>query len=738
MILTACSGDSAIDGVKEIPNRFGNVVNALDDFSPGSTGDSSNARGLEANQVRITMEVPVDFAPDGEPTRRNLRIVVPDQVEVFHTNTAAQRLGSVPYTTEAGEDGHLILTFNNGVPIGPDVIIEASYTGTRSITMKALAADSDRDIKVNPFSDYLVESVIWNKYQATDLQTVQSCVDDARCLNKYVWGAIADQVHDFEIDIPGNADAAQARERLGQRADFAGYVDAMADYALLGSSSSGSIRASSADYHSIFFSLELGQTSREPSLMGAGQWGVRSSREENLTGTGDAYLYPALSLTSFDTFGIDVTTLVTDIPYNRETLIHGYHGGQLFAERARGDWEPNGHASAPGAATLTPPYSDDDPRAARLLAGRSLYQTITGRESNRLNGWTRNPYYFDAYTSAPAGNTSSPDRLLGSYFTAGKAIALADEDGKLKRRETLEEHYLSVFELHLKRSEAFDLSIAAGQTYNAVYLASQFGGANPVVFETGYGTWQLNPAENDEADGTLTANTFEVARAVDGSVTSHDTGSRTDAWNLANRDSLISGVQIRIGRLSLFQSEKDGGDGQPGSTRPGFGQPDLGLGASTPDGSLLAFNIEQAPSLGNGLAIASPQHNNALPGNAAYRIQGVISEMADDTNRLIHVHGTLTLNGGDAHVTLGGLDVVHKVTANELLHPETGRVTQTTQVLAMTDNADGQITIGNAGELQLQGFHSPDGETLFLTVQNRAGIQHQTGLLLATLIPSEE
>ena len=82
LLLSACGGgDSAIDGAKDIPNRFGNTQNALDDFSSGSTGDSSNARGLKPNQVRVTMELPVNLAPEGEQTRRNLRLVIPDPFE---------------------------------------------------------------------------------------------------------------------------------------------------------------------------------------------------------------------------------------------------------------------------------------------------------------------------------------------------------------------------------------------------------------------------------------------------------------------------------------------------------------------------------------------------------------------------------------------------------------------------------------------------------------------------------
>lgn len=740
LILTACSGDSAIDGVKEIPNRFGNAVNALDDFSPGSTGDSNNARGLRPNEVRVTMEVPVNVAPDGEPTRRNLRIVIPDKVEVFRTNTAKQRIGSVPYTTASGADGHLVLTFEDGVPIAPDVIIEASYTGATSITMKALAADSDRDIKVNPFSDYLVERVIWDKYQPVDLQTVQSCVDDALCLNKYVWSAIADQVHDFEIDIPDNANASLARELLHGRADFSRYVDDMADYALLEPGSSGRIRASSADYNSVFFALELGQTFRESTVEGAGQWGVRSTREERLPGTEPAYLYPALSLASFDTFNIEVTTLVTDMPYHRETLIHGSdgNGGQLFYARDKSHWDPNSHASAPGAATLTPNYPDDTPEAARLLAGRSLYQSVTGRESNRLNGWTRNPYFFDAYTSAPEDNASSPDRVLGNYFTAGKAIALADDNGKLKRRQTLEDHFLSVFELHLQRSQAFDLSVVAGQTYNVLYLASQFANAGPLVFETGHGTWALESADTDEADGNVEADTFVVTRSPDGTVSSADSSSRSEAWNLANRKSLVTGGPKNIGRLTLFQSDQDVSTNQTESERFDSGQPDLGLGAATPDGSLMAFNLDAAQNLGNGLAIASRQHDKPLADKASFQVQGVIVEMTNDSNRLIQARGTLYLDGTSSNLSLKSLDVVHNITDNEVLEPETGRVEATVQTLVITANADGQISFGSEGSLQLHGFYSPDAEAMFLTLKNSNGTEHQTGLLMATLIPESD
>src|SRR5690606_882866 len=133
-----------------------------------------------------------------------------------------------------------------------------------------------------------------------------------------------DQVHDFEIDIPENANVTQATSTLADRADFASYVADMADYALLGQASSDRISASAADYNSVFLGLELGQTFRESNVAGAGQWGVRMAQVERLTEDNRAFLYPALTLTSFDAFNLNITSLATDIPYDRQTQIHGF------------------------------------------------------------------------------------------------------------------------------------------------------------------------------------------------------------------------------------------------------------------------------------------------------------------------------------------------------------------------------------------------------------------------------
>ncbi len=719
LILTACGGgDSAIDGARNMPNRFGNTVNALDDFSPGSTGDSSNARGLEPNEVRVTMEVPVSFAPSAEATRRNLRIVIPDQIQVYRTNNSLQKLEDIDYTTATGDDGHFIVGFKNGLPIGPDVVIEATWNGGGGITMKALAADSDRDVKVNPFSHYVVEETLGN-YDASEFQTVMNCVNDAGgglCLNKYVWSTLADQVHDFEIEIGSNANLDTALARLKARADFAAYVNNLASYALLDESSSGSISASAADYNSVFFGLELGQSFRDAATENAGQWGVRTAQEQDLTGNGDAFLYPALTLTSFNAFGLNVTSLATDIPYDRQTITHTANNS--FTTQA---WERNSHSSSPGAATLTPDASVEG--SARLLAGRALYQSITDQGSSQINGWTRNPYYLDAFTTEPENDQTGPDRVLASYFTAGKAIELQDEGGKLKRRGTLENHFLSAFELHLLRSESFDLTSVQGD-YNLVYLAASFGGTDPVAFETGSGTLNAGSPAGNELTATVATTSFAMNRADNGSINLPPPTLTSESFRIANRLSRLSVGNRFMGRLSLCRTCPD----------TDFRKPDVGQGAATPDGSLVAFNLDDS-YLGDGLMIAGETHSSSLPENGQYRVQGVIIGMDSDSNELLQVNnGLLQLTGATAAtLTAPTFQISHTVSDSRVSAPVGATLSESFSYAA----TGGAVTL-TGSELVLKGFYTADADQLFLVLEDDSPTTPRTGLLMATLIPADE
>ncbi|MBU2954493.1 hypothetical protein [Marinobacter sp. F3R08] len=711
LITAGCgSGEDAIEGARSQPNDFVGNKNPVEDFSTGSTGDSSNAGGLASNEVRITMEVPDGVTSEGETTRRNLRIVQPDRVSVYYTNPALQNLGEPPVSIRTDSEGFTIIEFTNGLPLGPDVIIDASYGNTR---MRALAADADRDVKVNPFSEYLVRNTL-SRYTADEFQTIMDCVADNNgelCLNKYVWSTLADQVHDFEIDIPSNVGLSGALDVLESRADFSRYVSAMAGYAVLDETSSGKISASSADYNTVFLGIELGQTFLESTLSGSGQWGVRTAQEEQLTDeNGTGYVYPALTLTSFDAFDIRVTSLANDIPYDREVLIH--QAGNEFFVRGSDQWERNTHSSSPGAATLL--------EDTRLLAGRALFQSITGRDSSRIIGWTRNPYYLDALTSAPLDETTGPDRVISSYFSAGKAIELEAEGDQLQRLTTLEDQYLSVLEVNLLRKEGFESTTLNGRNYNTVYLATRFSEqTTPLTVETGLGQWQIDGGTISQSQ-TYTA----VQRNNSGTVTTPATGTRTESWTLSNRTSRLSKGDLDIGRLNLDIT----------TASSDLAQPDIGIGASTPDGTLMAFNLEDSP-LGDGILIASEQTANSAPVTGQFRFQGVALALTADTNRLRHFDNALLTIDSSSAATLSSvaLTSTHFVDKGTVTTPTLESPPDTSLTYRQLGAGQVQFTAGN---LTLEGFYTASQDQFFLRLRSTQGNEEQIGLVIATRTPS--
>ncbi len=715
LLITACGGgSSAIDGARNDPNDFSGGASRDDSFSESSTGDSTNTSGLANNEVRVTLEVPGSYAPDEPAIRRNLRVVPADRITVYTSNTALQQVASVDVSQRTDSDGSVILAFPGGLPLGPDVLIEARYGNA---VLRAMASDADRDIKVNPFSEYLVRYGLAS-YTAGELDQLQACIDATFCLNKYVWSTLADQVQDFEIELPSNATVDTAIDVLHNRGDFASYVSHMADYALLDDSSSGKISVSSADYNSVFLSLGLGQSFAESSISGAGAWSTQTAQEEKQTNNaGTGYVYPALTLASFDAFNIKVTSLATDIPYDRDVLLHA--DGNNFYRRGPEVWDRNTHSSSPGAATLQD--------GVRLLAGRSLYQSITGRGSSRVIGWTRNPYYLDAYVSAPARNTVGPDRVLASYFDAGKAIELDDSGGQLTRGATLENTFSSVFELHLLRpasGTSFDPTVIYGGQYNVVYLASRYDNdALPLALEAGLGTWSVGN------DGTINQGLARsiVRQGSSGAVIRDESGTITTSWLISNRLSRLSNGDRYIGRLNL----------DIGTPTANFATPDIGMGASTPDGSLLAFNLDRSV-LGNGLLIAAerPGTTPAPPASGRYRIQGVIAGVSGTDDRLRQLNdAVLTLTSStSAQITGESISIVHDVAADTVTPPA---ATTENHTLAYSSNvpAAGQVQFTD-GTLTLDGFFSADQSQLFLRARETdTDGRESVGLVLATRLP---
>lgn len=316
------------------------------------------------------------------------------------------------------------------------------------------------------------------------------------------------------------------------------------------------------------------------------------------------------------------------------------------------------------------------------------------------------------------GGFEAPDRVLNGYFSAGKAIQLQLQGQELKRERTLENHYLSALEVNLARSDDFDLGRLSDRDYNVVTFATLLGSTGePVRYEAGAGQWRIS---GQTITQTL-SDTLTVSRDEDGTVTS-STVDRSGQRNVSHRTATLSDGDRNIGRLNLDLTNPplDGG------------KPDLGVGASTPDGSLLSFNLDNFDT-GDGLLIAAAQASGA-PVSGNYRLQGLTMAMASGINRLSHYQdATLTINSGsNATLVPKGLAVVHDV-SDEQVQPPTA-LAESAIDLAYGSPGDGQITFVSAN-LRFDGFVTGDQGQIFLRVSDLIAEEKTLGLVMATLLP---
>jgi hypothetical protein len=314
---------------------------------------------------------------------------------------------------------------------------------------------------------------------------------------------------------------------------------------------------------------------------------------------------------------------------------------------------------------------------------------------------------------------TGPDRVIGGYFSAGKAIELAAEDDQLRRIATLEDHYLSVLEINLLRQEGFDAGTLNGREYNIVYLANRFSDETPpLAIEAGVGQWQINGGTVSQSQSFTT-----VQRGNSGNVTTDPTGTRTESWTLSNRTSRLSKGDVNIGRLNLDITTASGN----------FEQPDIGIGASTPDGSLMAFNLDDSP-LGDGLLIAVEQTGNSAPTNGQFRLQGVAFALAPDTNRLRHFDNALLTIDSSSAATLSpvALTTTHAVDNETVTKPALESHADIN--LTYSQPGEGQVQF-TAGNLVLEGFHTASQDQFYLRFRTTEGNEEQVGLVIATRLP---
>jgi len=241
-----------------------------------------------------------------------------------------------------------------------------------------------------------------------------------------------------------------------------------------------------------------------------------------------------------------------------------------------------------------------------------------------------------------------------------------------------------------------------------------------------------------EAGGESHADSFMISRrnGNPANVVSRASADNRALWNLRNRVSRMSNGERYIGRLSLFNQQAD-----TGANPDGPEQPDMGLGASTPDGSLLAFNLAGS-YLGNGLMVAAAAPSAPLPEQASYRVQGVIVGLADEENQLDHLSGgTLTIRGSDAQLESDLVEVSHRPATDELGLPArtrpasgTSRAPDLTGHYTLNANPDGRLLLSASG-YSLEGFYTGQGDQIFLVLKDGQPANPRTGLIMATRIP---
>jgi hypothetical protein len=705
-LLTACSGSGdANEEAASRPNSFPGLSNPGDGFSEGRTGDLTNTSGLNANEVKVTVEVPASLAPDGELSRRNLRLTQPDSVRVYRSNEDLAEVASVPVNTRTNDDGFTIIEFLNGQPLGPDVLIEVTVQGTE---IRAFATDRDQDIKVNPFSEYIVRSGL-GEYSASEFAMVMECVNATEeiCINKFVWSTLADQIQDFEIDIPSGTSFEGAVAFLGNRADFKGYVNGMAALALVPPESSGQIDADSLALTSAFFGVELGRSNLASSGDSRpGQWGTRRATEEVIESNGTAVVYPGMTLASLNIFGINGTFISGDVPYERNTLVQ--FDSDSFESRSPDFWELNSHATTSNPASIE--------NGKNLISGQSLLQTITRKTRPSAIGWTRNPFVRNAYLQDDANDEGDLGGLLSSYFTGGKAIELNGSSGNYERSQQLEEHFVSVFDISLPQSDNFSIA-TLGNGYNLVSLSLQLGLEDrPFRAESIVGNWN-----GDDGNYTQTATANELTRSSGGTVALGPVSRTLEGPRLvSNRTSVRNTDNANLGRLNLDVTNPSGNRARPA----------VGIGASNPDGSLIAFNLSNGDN-GEGILIGLERGNNPARAQGTYRMQGTIIDLSFDTNRLRQIiDAPLSINGPqEATVNFAGLDVVQTVSDASLQSP---RALQSEEDISMVFVQEGSSVTFTAGNLELTGFAASDAHFMVLQVHDtQASGQQSLGLVIA-------
>lgn len=695
-LLTGClesAGDSASN-----KNSFSGGDGTGLGFSESSSGSVTNESNLEQNQLRVSVQVPEGIA-EGEGGRRNLLTTTNADLAVTRVNADLQTVETLNPRIKT-EENAFVLTFRNRsqAPSDIDLIVTATVG---SNTYQAPLAAGSRHVRLNPFTDYLVHQVIGNELDSTDISKLKGC-SESLCPQALVWSPLVDQVQNFEIDIPSNSSAGQARSFLADRADFADFV-AQATRALkldedrIGSLE-GTVDTSTTSFNTVYYgtSLNLDRTQNIPF------WATRTiSRGESVSNGGVGFAYPSLTLTSFalELLDLSVTSVASDVPYIRNSA--------NFSDL---DGMTNTHSTSPGPAFIRDGQS--------LIASRPVLQSIT-RQGDRTTGWAPDPHFLAGYL---LGETNDPTALLSSYFHAGKTLSLTSTgDEQFERDQTLEDQATSALEINLPQwGDKDGDSMSPEPDYNMI-------GFEVIPAEDDSGSLSMVRATLGEWTRTgSTGNSFfveEDTTATDPVVWELTNGAAVDDSNTGSNNPYEGPAEISAIDVRFSSDDTPDFKGHTFYNHDSVEIQEAGLdkpnGALSPDHRWMAFSARTAGSSNTGdfIRIAHHHDGDSITDGAQYRLVGYEITLDNGDERLEQLNGScLEAGGSDTQLIERGLRVSRTLsTAGSYTPPETFENDPLT--LDPISNSEGQFTIADPDsnhDTVIKGFVADEGDTLVM------------------------
>ncbi|TVP57495.1 MAG: hypothetical protein EA349_06480 [Halomonadaceae bacterium] len=689
LVITGCRPESTASTT----NSFANIQSNPDGVRDGGTGMEGSG-GLASNELRVRVQVPASSAAEGD--HQGLVNARNYSLQVHRVGTGLTLLETLAPQQKRDSDTTLLrFPDRTSVPVDINLVIEARVNG--ETYWSPLAADN-RQVRVNPFSDYLVRRELAN-LSANDIIELNRC-QQTLCPLELIWPSVVSQVQLFNITLPPGSSQTSAQAALSQRGDFTGFVQRAINLLRLSPASINSFAPDSTEaeaftFNSVFFGVDLNQLRGDGG--NSGLWvarsGVRATRS-NDDGTG--FNNPNLSLASIrlELFDLNITTLGSTIPFQSRGL------QQDFGSPAQ---RPvNEHASVPRST-----FSRD----ARFLSGtRPMYQTVRQQQGMTL-GRTMDPFLLDARM---VGGEQSPEVLLAGFFHGGSAVALGENSrGELVRQQVQEDLNSAALKINLRQNssdEEFSLS-RLHDSYNLMGFRLRLGsGDMPVLMEAELGHWSIGSGSN-LVPGTHSSDDVMLLQRSTTNEVSFSNAQRNisiDIFNMSQiRDDSDPG-QFR-GHLFLNGSDRDYG------IRDQVGP----NGAASPNGDWLAFTpVSNDGSYALQLAVKPPDNLPDLVGS--YQLQGFSLAMDDEDNRLRAFQGAC-LEIGDPNIAelhYQGVEVHHNLANRQVRRARNLPSSRLTGSISGPDS-QGRLRITlptgeDTPDLVLEGFTAPDGEALIL------------------------